>query len=116
MAPGSGAKGMQLPWERRPRALATQPTGWRKWLNYWRPTARSYLGRVTKARILDAVREGVPREADGCASISEAHLKADGAGMPSGLCGMMRTGSSFMEFVRGFVRDFSSASVPDWPH
>jgi ParB family chromosome partitioning protein len=30
---------------------------------YWRPTARSYLGRVTKARILDAVREGVSTEA-----------------------------------------------------
>ena len=30
---------------------------------YWRSTARSYLGRVTKARILDAVREGVSAEA-----------------------------------------------------
>lgn len=30
---------------------------------YWRPTARSYLGRITKARILDAVREGAGAEA-----------------------------------------------------
>ncbi len=30
---------------------------------YWRPTVRSYLGRVTKARILEAVREGVGEEA-----------------------------------------------------
>ncbi|MGX1349653.1 hypothetical protein AB7M49_003229 [Bradyrhizobium elkanii] len=30
---------------------------------YWRPTARSYLGRVTKAGILAAVREGVGGEA-----------------------------------------------------
>jgi ParB family chromosome partitioning protein len=58
---------VKLPWEWRPRALATADrlaqaveldmTG------CWRPTARSYLGRVTKARILDAVREGVSTEA-----------------------------------------------------
>ena len=30
---------------------------------YWRPTVRTYLGRVTKARILEAVREGVSDEA-----------------------------------------------------
>jgi ParB family chromosome partitioning protein len=49
---------VKLPWERRPRALATADrlaavvsldmTG------YWRPTVRSYLGRVTRARILRA--------------------------------------------------------------
>jgi ParB family transcriptional regulator, chromosome partitioning protein len=58
---------VMLPWERKPRALATADrlaeavsldmTG------YWRPTARSYLGRITKARILEAVREGVSGEA-----------------------------------------------------
>ncbi|WP_315786561.1 MULTISPECIES: ParB/RepB/Spo0J family partition protein [unclassified Bradyrhizobium] len=58
---------VKLPWERRPRALAVADqlaqaveldmTG------YWRPTARSYLGRVTKARILDAEREGAGTEA-----------------------------------------------------
>jgi ParB family transcriptional regulator, chromosome partitioning protein len=58
---------VKLPWERRPRALATADrlaqavkldmTG------YWLPTARSYLSRVTKARILDAVREAVSMEA-----------------------------------------------------
>lgn len=57
---------VRLPWERRPRALATADrlaeavsldmTG------YWRPTVRSYLGRVTKARILEAVCEGVSGE------------------------------------------------------
>ncbi len=30
---------------------------------YWRPTVRSYLGRVTKARILEVVCEGVSGEA-----------------------------------------------------
>ncbi|MEY9148920.1 ParB/RepB/Spo0J family partition protein [Bradyrhizobium elkanii] len=58
---------VKLPWDRRPRALATADrlaeavsldmTG------YWRPTVRCYLGRVTKARILEAVREGVSGEA-----------------------------------------------------
>jgi ParB family chromosome partitioning protein len=58
---------VKLPSERRPRALATSDllaeavtldmTG------YWRPTVRSYLGRITKARILEAVREGAGQEA-----------------------------------------------------
>jgi ParB family chromosome partitioning protein len=57
---------VKLPWERRPRAMATADslatavsldmTG------YWRSTVRSYLGRVTKARILEAVCEGVSGE------------------------------------------------------
>ena len=58
---------VRLPWERKPRALATADrlaeavsldmTG------YWRPTVRTYLGRVTKAHILEAVREAVSDEA-----------------------------------------------------
>jgi len=58
---------VKLPWERKPRALATADklaeavsldmTG------YWRPTVRTYLGRITKARILEAVREAVSVEA-----------------------------------------------------
>jgi ParB family chromosome partitioning protein len=56
-----------MPWERRSRTKATADkhaeavsldmTG------YWRPTVRSYLGRITKARILEAVREAVSDEA-----------------------------------------------------
>ncbi len=30
---------------------------------WWQPTATSYLGRIRKARILEAVTEGVSREA-----------------------------------------------------
>jgi ParB family chromosome partitioning protein len=30
---------------------------------YWRPTVRTYLGRITKARIPEAVREAVSDEA-----------------------------------------------------
>lgn len=58
---------VKLPWERKPRTLATanqlaeavslDMTG------YWRPTVRSYFGRITKARILEAVRESVSHEA-----------------------------------------------------
>ena len=58
---------VRLPWERRPRAVATADrlaeavsldmTG------YWRPTVRTYLGRVTKPHILEAVREAVSDEA-----------------------------------------------------
>ncbi|MBR1187382.1 ParB N-terminal domain-containing protein [Bradyrhizobium sp. AUGA SZCCT0160] len=58
---------VKLPWERKPRAQATadrlaeavslEMTG------YWRPTVRTYFGRITKERILEAVREGVSHEA-----------------------------------------------------
>jgi ParB family transcriptional regulator, chromosome partitioning protein len=58
---------VKLPWERKPRALATADklaeavsldmTG------CWRPTVRAYLGRITKARILEAVREAISEEA-----------------------------------------------------
>jgi ParB family chromosome partitioning protein len=58
---------VKLPWERRSRTQATDDklaeavsldmTG------YWRPTVRTYLVRITKARILEAVREGVSDEA-----------------------------------------------------
>ena len=58
---------VKLPRDQRPRALVTADrlaeavsldmTG------YWRPTVRTYLGRITKARILEAVREAVSAEA-----------------------------------------------------
>lgn len=58
---------VKLPFDLRPRALAAASrlagaialdmTG------YWRPTVQSYLGRVTKAGIVEAVREGVSEEA-----------------------------------------------------
>jgi ParB family chromosome partitioning protein len=38
-------------------AVALDMTG------YWRPTVRTYLGRITKARILEAVREAVSIDA-----------------------------------------------------
>ncbi|VIO78991.1 Chromosome-partitioning protein Spo0J [Bradyrhizobium ivorense] len=58
---------VKLPFDRRPRALAAgrrlaEAVGL-DMTAYWRPTVRSYLGRVTKANILEAVREGVGGEA-----------------------------------------------------
>ena len=58
---------VKLPWDRRPRALAVADRLAEAvsldMAGYWRPTVRSYLGRVTKARILEAVCEGVSDEA-----------------------------------------------------
>lgn len=58
---------VKLPWERKPRAhqtadklataLALDMTA------HWTPTVRAYLGRITKAHILDAVREAAGGEA-----------------------------------------------------
>jgi ParB family chromosome partitioning protein len=58
---------VKLPRDHRPRALATAErlaeavsldmTG------YWRPTVRTFLGRITKTRILEVVREGASAEA-----------------------------------------------------
>ncbi|MBR0896795.1 chromosome partitioning protein ParB, partial [Bradyrhizobium tropiciagri] len=58
---------VKLPFDRRPRALAagrhlTQAVAL-DMTACWRPTVRTYLGRVTKANILNAVREGVGEEA-----------------------------------------------------
>jgi ParB family transcriptional regulator, chromosome partitioning protein len=58
---------VKLPWERRSRAMATADRLAQAveldMNGYWRPTARSYLGRVTKARILGAVRDGAGTKA-----------------------------------------------------
>jgi ParB family chromosome partitioning protein len=59
---GLGVNAVHNPLDRRPGAWA-QADGLAQALDLdmtrtWRPTVTSYLGRVTKARILDAVREG----------------------------------------------------------
>ena len=54
---------------------------------WWQPTKASYLGRVTKAQALDAVAEGVSREAaenlaklkkDALAALAEERLAGTG--------------------------------------
>jgi ParB family chromosome partitioning protein len=59
---------VRLPWERRSsRTMATvdklAETVSLDMTGNWRATVRTYLGRITKARILEAVREGVTVEA-----------------------------------------------------
>lgn len=58
---------VRLPSERRPRAVATADSLAEAvsldMTAHWRPTVRTYLGRVTKPHILDAVREAVSDEA-----------------------------------------------------
>lgn len=56
-----------IPWEQKPNARATaEKLASAVTLDmtaHWTPTVQSYLGRVTKAHILNAVREGVGDEA-----------------------------------------------------
>jgi ParB family chromosome partitioning protein len=58
---------VKLPTERKPRAMATADRLAEAvsldMTAHWRPTARTYLGRVTKTHILAAVREAVSDEA-----------------------------------------------------
>jgi ParB family chromosome partitioning protein len=58
---------VKLPMDRRPRAMATADRLAEAvsldMTAHWIPTARTYFGRVTKTRILDAVREAVSIEA-----------------------------------------------------
>ncbi|MBB4010436.1 ParB/RepB/Spo0J family partition protein [Allorhizobium taibaishanense] len=58
---------VKQPWEQRPRAQRTADRLAAvlalDMSQHWRPTARSYLGRVTKAHILAAVREACGDEA-----------------------------------------------------
>jgi ParB family transcriptional regulator, chromosome partitioning protein len=60
---------VRLPSERRPRAVATADRLAEAvsldMTAHWAPTARTYLGRVTKTHILAAVREAVSDEAAG---------------------------------------------------
>ena len=74
---------VKLPWERKPRvletadklasALALDMTA------HWTPTVRTYLGRITKAHILDAVREAVSDEAAGRIASMKKQPMADAA-------------------------------------
>ena len=58
---------VKLPMERKPRAMATADRLAEAvsldMTAHWRPTVRTYLGRVTKTHILAAVREAVSDEA-----------------------------------------------------
>lgn len=90
---------VKQPWERKPRAyetadkLATAVT--LDMTAHWTPTVRTYLGRVTKAHILAAVREAVSDEAaDRIASMKKQPMAEAAERMLAGtgwLPALMRT-------------------------
>ncbi len=66
-------------WTHEPKRLAQADTLARAvgldMAEYWAPTVDLYLGRVTKARIVEAVREGVAeRDADSIASLKKVEM------------------------------------------
>lgn len=107
---------VRLPWERKPRALATADrlaeavsldmTG------YWRPTVRTYFGRITKARILEAVREGVGHEAADRMADMKKPVMAEAAeqllAATDWLPAMMRTPKTVQECVKQTQTDVAT--------
>ena len=70
---------VKAPWGHEPKRLAhadalAQAVGL-DMADHWAPTVDTYLGRVTKARILEAVREGVSeREAEAIAGLKKPEM------------------------------------------
>lgn len=75
---------VKQPWERKPRAHETADRLARAvnldMTAHWRPTVRTYLGRITKAHILDAVREAASEEAVDRLSTLKKQPMAEAAG------------------------------------
>lgn len=106
---------VKLPWERKPRvletadrlagALALDMTA------HWTPTVRTYFGRVTKALILDAVREAVSDEAaDRIASMKKQPMAEAAEQLVAGtgwLPPLMRT-TPLAEASGGSVEDIAA--------
>ncbi|HRN83171.1 MAG TPA: ParB/Srx family N-terminal domain-containing protein [Hyphomicrobium sp.] len=106
---------VRLPWERKPRAHATaDKLASALTLDMtanWMPTVRTYLGRVTKAHILDAVREAVGDEAaDRLASMKKQPMAEAAEQLLVGtgwLPPLMRT-TPVAEAERGPVEDIAA--------
>jgi len=106
---------VKVPWERKPRALETAD----KLASalaldmtaHWTPTVRTYLGRVTKALILDAVREAASDEAaDHLASMKKQPMAETAEQLLAGtgwLPPLMRT-SPVAEASGGSVEDIAA--------
>ena len=70
---------VKAPWGHEPKRLAHADTlaqaAGLDMAEHWAPTVDTYLGRVTKARILEAVREGVSeREAEAIAGLKKPEM------------------------------------------
>ncbi|MER8785101.1 ParB N-terminal domain-containing protein [Mesorhizobium sp. M1006] len=113
---------VKQPWERKPRAhetadrLATAVA--LDMTAYWRPTARTYLGRVTKAHILDAVREAASDEAaDRLSALTKLPMAEAAEQLLAGtgwLPAVMRTPDLADAQRHDLTRE--EAAAPDEPH
>ncbi len=70
---------VRVPWTHEPKRLAQADTLAQAvgldMADYWAPTVDLYLGRVTKARIVEAVRDGASeRDAESIASLKKAEM------------------------------------------
>lgn len=106
---------VKVPWERKPRALKTADklasAVALDMTAHWTPTVRTYLGRVTKALILDAVREAVSNEAaDRIASMKKQPMAEAAEQLLAGtgwLPPLMRT-TPIVEVSGGSVEDIAA--------
>jgi len=109
---------VKLPWERKPRAhetedkLATALT--LDMTAHWTPTARTYLGRVTKAHILAAVREAVSDEAaDRIASMKKQPMAEAAEQLLAGtgwLPSLLRTPDVMASSESGVTQSYADAA------
>ncbi|PIT00688.1 hypothetical protein TSA1_07815 [Bradyrhizobium nitroreducens] len=108
---------VKLPWERKPRTQATADRLAEAvsldMNGYWRPTVRTYLGRITKARILEAVREGVSHEAaDRIADMKKPDMAEAAEQLLAAtdwLPALMRTPKAVQELVKQTPTDATEA-------
>jgi ParB family chromosome partitioning protein len=112
---------VRLPWERKPRALATADRLAEAvsldMTTHWAPTVRTYLGRVTKPHILEAVREAVSDEAAGRMADMKKQEMAEAAEQllvgTGWLPVLMRTSRAAQEPAKPQQADAVTATGPD---
>jgi ParB family chromosome partitioning protein len=97
---------VKLPWERKPRAHETADSLAKAvaldMTAHWTPTARTYLGRVTKAHILAAVCEALGDEAaDRIASLKKQP---------------MAEAAEQLLNATGWLPTLLRTEQPEWPH
>lgn len=115
---------LKLSWENKPRAhrtadrLATAVA--LDMTAHWTPTVSAYLGRVTKAHILDAVREAVSdMAADRIAAMKKQPMAEAAEQLLAGtgwLPSLMRTGRpAWLDAAQGDAEPVAEATEPDAP-
>ena len=115
------ANAVRLPSERRPRAVAAADRLAEAvsldMTAHWAPTVRTYLGRVTKTHILDAVREAVGEEAAGRMADTKKQDMAEAAEQllvgTDWLPALMRTPRAAQEPAEHQQADAVTETTPD---